>query len=467
MYLNQELSGANPYKAMSICYTTVFYSMLVITAALAWLSRPAGNASTTEARRLKWRYLTAWYFCVAGDWLQGPYVYMLYQSYGFERAQISQLFVAGFGASMVFGTVVGALGDKIGRRRNCQLYCILYVLSCCTKHFSEYWVLMVGRITGGIATSVLFSGFESWLVAESATCLQADESELGHVFALMWYGSSLIAILAGVVGDAAVAIHPLVRTGYAGFAYGGYISAFDLSSVVLAIGFAVVSLSWGENFGTANAEQQRFVPQVQRAVSVVAGSHRLVALVLVVGCFEGSMYSFVINWTPALQNDVSKPPVGRVFASFMMACMCGSSLVDILLRSGWPVRPVATCACGLGALALTVATVALWSGETVPGTAKLFLGFVVFEFCVGLYFPATSVLKRSLVIEEIRSTVYNLFRVPLNAIVITLVLVNPSILVVMGVCSILLAVACLATISLGVDHQNSCCEGGETYGSAD
>lgn len=45
-------------------------------------------------------------------------------------------------------------------------YCITYMLSCVTKHSSEYKILMLGRILGGIATSLLFSAFESWLVAE-------------------------------------------------------------------------------------------------------------------------------------------------------------------------------------------------------------------------------------------------------------------------------------------------------------
>ncbi len=48
----------------------------------------------------------------AGDWLQGPYVYALYQYYGFDRGQIGRLFIGGFASSMVFGTLVGSLADK-------------------------------------------------------------------------------------------------------------------------------------------------------------------------------------------------------------------------------------------------------------------------------------------------------------------------------------------------------------------
>ena len=53
------------------------------------------------------------YVCFsAADWLQGPYVYALYDSYHMSKSEIEQLFVAGFGASMVFGTVVGSFADK-------------------------------------------------------------------------------------------------------------------------------------------------------------------------------------------------------------------------------------------------------------------------------------------------------------------------------------------------------------------
>ena len=48
----------------------------------------------------------------AGDWLQGPYVYALYQYYGFDRGQIGRLFIGGFASSMIFGTFAGSLTDR-------------------------------------------------------------------------------------------------------------------------------------------------------------------------------------------------------------------------------------------------------------------------------------------------------------------------------------------------------------------
>jgi hypothetical protein len=51
-------------------------------------------------------------FQIGADWLQGPYVYALYESYGFDKSDIGVLFIGGFLSSMVFGTIVGGLADK-------------------------------------------------------------------------------------------------------------------------------------------------------------------------------------------------------------------------------------------------------------------------------------------------------------------------------------------------------------------
>lgn len=61
---------------------------------------------------------------------------------------------------------MGYLVDRLGRRLNCLLYALFYTLTCASAHFNSYWVLFAGRVCGGLATSILFSAFESWLVCE-------------------------------------------------------------------------------------------------------------------------------------------------------------------------------------------------------------------------------------------------------------------------------------------------------------
>lgn len=43
---------------------------------------------------------------------------------------------------------------------------VMYTSGCVTKHFNDFNVLLAGRLFSGIATSLLNSAFESWLVAE-------------------------------------------------------------------------------------------------------------------------------------------------------------------------------------------------------------------------------------------------------------------------------------------------------------
>ena len=127
-------------------------------------------------------------------------VYALYEHYGYGIADIDVLFIAGFGSSMVFGTFVGSACDKAGRRNGCVGYAIIYSLSCVTKHSPDYWVLMFGRLLGGIATSLLFSAFESWMVTEHKRQNFSDAA-LGQTFSRATLLNGVVAVSSGFVGQ--------------------------------------------------------------------------------------------------------------------------------------------------------------------------------------------------------------------------------------------------------------------------
>merc|ERR1712151_1490975 len=56
-----------------------------------------------------------------------------------------------------------------------------------------------------------------------------------------------------------------------------------------------------------------------------------------------------------------------------------------------------------------------------------FFAFLIFEACVGLYFPMIGTLKGDIVPEDKRSTIYNIYRFPLNVAVLLPLLLNFSI----------------------------------------
>ena len=195
-----------------------------------------GSDSLSQFQRL---YLPGFLLAMLADWLQGPFVYALYQGYGIDREHNGYLFVGGFGASAIFGTIVGSLADKFGRRKFAILYCLIYFGHCATKHWSFFKVLMIGRILGGISTSLLFSVFDSWLVSESQREGFSGE-QLGNTFSLAYFGSSVAAIAAGQFGELAANVAPLTKI-HGGMYYGGYIAPFDLANVVLVLCMIYVS----------------------------------------------------------------------------------------------------------------------------------------------------------------------------------------------------------------------------------
>jgi hypothetical protein len=82
---------------------------------------------------------------------------------------------------MVFGTFVGSLADKLGRKRMALCFCIVYGASCATKLSPNFAILMVGRLLAGVATSLLFSVFEAWLVSEHKVSCLSHIVVLKHV----------------------------------------------------------------------------------------------------------------------------------------------------------------------------------------------------------------------------------------------------------------------------------------------
>mmetsp|Transcript_115250 Transcript_115250/g.304350 ORF Transcript_115250/g.304350 Transcript_115250/m.304350 type:complete len:509 (-) Transcript_115250:3-1529(-) len=455
-------------------YPMLIAPLLAVTLILAWLARP----STTEVvplgfRRFQLTYLSAWGLCVAADWLQGPYVYAIYAEYGFSKQDIAALFVMGFASSMVFGSVVGIITDRYGRKRCALLYCGLYVVSCATKHFKNYQILMVGRFTGGLATSLLFSCFECWMVSEHVGRKKFSTGLLSYMFGLMYSTMYLVAIVSGFVAGVVAEgfkLHPLWEGSIVHV--GGDTGPFDLAAICLIAGAVLISLTWEENFGEDNAEQNdKMLARLEDAFSLFRRDARIPLLGAIVACFEGAMYVFIFNWSPALKSAVIPPPYGLIFSLFMMACMSGTSVHTAMAEIMRPTFRLFTVFL-LGMASLVTVSVLLGETSSAEDPAHgqhlmaIFLAFLLFEFAIGVYFPSVGILKSEVVPERIRSTVYNVYRVPLNAVVVGLLLSDVPLVHCYALCACLLGVAFGAAAGLVVlDRRGSLAALGEGRGA--
>ena len=434
-------------------FTNVLIGTSIVTGALTIKARAGAFTNTPTSSSFKAfqvTFLLIYYVAMTADWLQGPYVYALYSSYGFSGHDIAVLFVGGFGASMVFGTFVGAMADKMGRKRACQLYCLLYFLSCVTKHAKDYWVLMLGRVLGGVATSLLFSSFESWMICEH-TARGYEGSAMGDTFSLMYFGNSICAIVAGMMAESAADLKALTPTDSPPWYYGGYTAPFDLSAFFLIVGFGLISGMWNENYGEGSRDKGE--NQISHALAIVYRDPGVLMTGVIVSLFEGCMYIFVFNWTPSISAHYSKPPFGFIFATFMVACMGGSSLFSVLSKTMAPENMLV----GVFAVGSVALAVPVFTGATLP----VLCAFLVFEACVGIYWPAMGTVKSKVVPEEARATIYNIYRVPLNGVVLGILLNDMKLTTAFTFCSLMLAVAAVTQSMLSKRVKYSGKESGD------
>ena len=103
------------------------------------------SARNVDFIRFQRSYLSVYLLAMFADWLKGPYVYALYESYGYNKSDIAMLFLSGFLASGVSGPFVGAIADKYGRQRMCKAFFAIYIASALTKPINNYFILMLGR----------------------------------------------------------------------------------------------------------------------------------------------------------------------------------------------------------------------------------------------------------------------------------------------------------------------------------
>merc|ERR1711959_779919 len=74
--------------------------------------------------------------------------------------------------------------------------------------------------------------------------------------------------------------------------------------------------------------------------------------------------------------------------------------------------------------------------------------FVLFEITVGMYFPACGTLKGKIVPESCRATLYNIFRIPLNVVVVLALLFKAEPADTLLLTTTLLCVSALLSIGL-------------------
>ena len=340
-----------------------------------------------------------------GDWIQGPYFYTSFRKLGYSHAEIGYLLVLGLLSSLIFGSFVGLFPDRIPRKNLVILYSMTSTLSCFAMHTSISLIHLVGSVLAGISTSLLHSIFDSWLCEEHED-RGSSADEVSASFATKSFLNSSAAIMSGIVAQRTYEIFPLHHFNETFFVW-GFTTPFDLAIISVQVSaFLSVFLF---------TEPCRIRPKQPLGASRIRLIQRFRNMELMLIClteslFEAALYIFVFTWSRALSDAVG-PTVdidyGSIFSCFMAASILGSVLIGT-----FPVRNalfLSLCVAGMAHILS-----AMYSNQSV----LLYASFIVFEITVGVFYPLLGELKARRVPAEIRVSAYNVFKIPMNAIVV-------------------------------------------------
>jgi len=289
------------------------------------------------------------------------------------------------------------------------VFCILEVIINAMEHVPEFWTLWVGRILGGISTSLLFTAFESWMITEHRK-RGFPEELLESTFGYSSAGFGITAILAGLMAQVSADVS-------------GDIGPFQLA-IFLTIVVMILVFFWPENTGTEADAEDSGLDNIKKSIVVstkaIYRNPGMLCLGLSQAFFEGGMYSFVFMWVPSLLTITGGDiPTGLLFSCLMLAMTFGGTFASVQLNLfHWlfPNVEITGAVCILMQIlaAGSMAVPAFVSFEFWP----VFISFLVFEATVGMFNNVGGMLRSKYYPDKIQSSVMSVFRIPLNALVV-------------------------------------------------
>lgn len=373
------------------------------------------DAKLGEYYAFRRRYIIVYLVIMLADWMQGTHMYTLYLSY---QVNISALFLTGFLSGAIFAPFLGPFVDKFGRKRSCIVYCVLEIVINVMEHFHNFPILITGRILGGISTNLLFSAFESWMTTEHRK-KGFPEEWLSRTYSQCSVGNGAMAIMAGIVAQ--------VLEDFL-----GQIGPFQ-GAVALTMLALLLVLGWEENYGEKEGDSHdnsSVMDNFFNGWSKTISDSRVWRIGLTQALSEGAMYTFVFMWVPTLL-ELEPPggvPTGCVFSALMMAITIGGLIYPLLqaIIGKFVAKEKSSELCASvvyflasASMAIPVACVSAASSPA-PYCQELILGsFLVVEFCVGLFMPVAGTLRSKYVPDALQGAILNIFRLPLNAIVVS------------------------------------------------
>ncbi|KAF8821720.1 transporter, major facilitator family protein, partial [Cardiosporidium cionae] len=274
-----------------------------------------------------------------------------------------------------------------GRKNACMLYCILTSISCLFYNWKSFYILCVSRVIAAAASSLLWSGFDAWLLCEHDIIHHFPSNKLPSIYSLCAFGNGIIAVCAGIVSSFATR-------------YFGPTGPFNLSVCFAMACCAFIAFTWTENYGKQyNNRPHSFRTALTSSICAFMERPEILLGGIVQSLFEGVTHLFVLFWTPSLPQSLDR---GLVFSCFMASLMLGTRISNFLPKH-W--RMLVYQIYGYLALGST----AIILGSMTSGRIR-FLFFCIYEFCVGMHWSSFySIRITRFHFEDVKDVAYLFF----------------------------------------------------------
>ena len=349
-------------------------------------------------------YLPFYFVVVLGDWLQGPYLYRLYHYHGYMETQVAVIYVSGMVSSALVFPAKDLIANRFGRRSTVVGFCLLYALSCLATAIPNYGVLLIGRCLAGLSNTMIFSALEAWYVHQHTQHFDFPAEWIQVTFSHVAFGSSIAAIVAGILADVFVRWFSL-----------GPVSPFIAACPVLVAALVPMLKLWDENAGEKQSITVReFRKASFEGLKTIVQNVQIFLIGTIQSLFESVVFVFVFLWTPAL-DIYHNLPLGITFASFMTCFLVGSLVCDYLIAKN--MFPKTLMLVFVTSAATIVFLVAAYFASDKTATLyrlRMLICLQLFELLCGYYFPILRTLRESVVPREVQLSTVNWFRVPLT-----------------------------------------------------
>lgn len=346
---------------------------------------------------VNYNFIGGYTLCIAIDWLTGPYLYETYKSNGFSDDEIASMFIVGNLSALILGTLISTLSMWINEKNMCVLYIILSMVSILLILYdpTDLKTQLIGRVVGGINTSLLYTSFESYVASSAGVVVEKTErSSMHETFAEMVICNAVVAIGAGGV----VSLSP------------DTVLPFNIAVMIGCIAFLYVTTLWGVFKDNtlryqSDASHYELTTDITRYRDILT-SPGMIHLICIQTVFEATMNVFVVSWIQGLDDDGNNNN-GVIFATFMIASAIGSQL-----HSYVRIENVVLCT--------MCSYFIVWSTKDVR---VRYIGFVLHEICIGMYFPLIARMRSNVnIMGGYRTVIYNILRVPSTLLTVAILM---------------------------------------------